>query len=461
MYSSAFHSTFSGDIVTPSDPSYKDSCARWAANASRPAKMIAYAKTPEDVALAIKYAKATGLRIAVHGGGHSAAGASSSEGGLVIDLSRYLNTVSIDPDKKVAYVGGGATWKSVDYAAIEHGLATVAGTVNHTGVGGLAVGGGFGWLSGAHGLVIDNLMQATVVTADGSIRIASETNNPDLFYGIRGGGSNFGVVTEFVLKLHPQRRTVFAGITIFLPEKCTEIANLFDEWYPNIKENEAVFAAMSQTPDGMPCIILLFFFNGSEADGRENFKKFFELGPIVDGCKERPYEECNELLLSIATPGKNYYMKGGVLSPTPSLDFNMTKMNRVTEFFKAGHHNYVTFIHEYIPLQKIKSVSSSATPYPRECNGNAVIVIQWDNDTPEKTAAAREFSHELIKMLPEGEGYSNYSPDSDTLPKAGSVAPNKSRAMFGEHYDRLQSVKREYDPGMVFNKWFAIAPAAA
>jgi len=195
----ALRSSFKGDLVVPSDPDYLDAIARWAANAQHPAKVVAFVKGPEDVALAIKYARDQNITFAIRGGGHSVSGASSSDGGLVIDLSRYLNGVKVDPDKKVAYVGGGALWETVDKTAIMHGLATVAGTVNHTGVGGLLLGGGFGFLTPLHGLVIDNLVQATVVTASGATLTANATENSDLFWGIRGAGSNFGVCTELSL----------------------------------------------------------------------------------------------------------------------------------------------------------------------------------------------------------------------------------------------------------------------
>ena len=197
----------------------------------------------------------------------------------------------------MVHVGGGAVWETVDRATIAHGLATPAGTVNHTGVGGLTVGGGYGWLSGQYGLVIDNLVQATVVIANGSVVTASSTSHPDLFWAIRGGGSNFGIVTEFVLKVYPQRKTVFAGQLIFPPPLLGRVGEAVDEWLPGAKEKESMFFVFTRGPGPerhvriyaqptsrceltflQPVVILVVFYNGSEEEGRANFKRFYDIG---------------------------------------------------------------------------------------------------------------------------------------------------------------------------------------
>jgi FAD/FMN-containing dehydrogenase len=154
-------SGFTGDLVIPSDPEYQTSLRRFAKNAQRNAALVAFVKSSEDVSHVIKFASANSIPLVVRSGGHSTSGTSSIEGGIVIDLSKYMNTVRVDEDTKLGYVGGGASWKDVDEEAIKYGLAAVGGTVNHTGVGGLTLGGGFGWLTGEHGMVIDNLVQVS------------------------------------------------------------------------------------------------------------------------------------------------------------------------------------------------------------------------------------------------------------------------------------------------------------
>ncbi|TEB04031.1 FAD-binding domain-containing protein [Coprinellus micaceus] len=256
------------------------------------------------------------------------AGASSVEDGLVIDLSRYLNQVRIEPDKRLGYVGGGCVWKTVDEAAIKYGLATVGGTVNHTGVGGLALGGGYGWLTNRYGLATDNIRQATVVTADGSILTANDKDNEDLFWAIRGGGGNFGVVTEFVFELYPQRKTVFAGDF--------SVGGLM------LARTKAMCQVATVDPESTQSVfVLLVMYNGSEEEGRAAYKEFLDIGPIADMAKELPYEELNTLQSARA---RFLWVRGPL--PEPEV--------------LPEHHMGI------LPLSKVNAVPVSATAFRRE-----------------------------------------------------------------------------------------------
>jgi len=415
-------------------------------------------KDTSDISAAIKYAKAAGLPLAIRGGGHSAAGSSSSANGLVIDLSKYLNGVKIDADNKLGYVGGGANWQAVDEAAIVHGLATVGGTVNHTGVGGLITGGGYGWLSAQYGLAIDNLVQATVVIADGSVLTASPAEHPDLFWGIRGGGSNFGVVSEFVLQLHPQRRTVFAGPLIYAAHQCEQVAAALENvWWPTVGEKEGMLAVMTVGPDGSPCVVLSIYYNGSEAEGRERYKVFLDLKPVLDLTAEIPYEKLNGMQNHLTEYGLNYFMKGTLQSTSPSKDINPVHLSKVAALSKE-HNFMVSLIVEYFPHGKINSVPADWTPYRRDLPGNALINIQWKDNSPELTQVAREVAHTLSEMMPEGESYGNYASGSEALP-SGREPIDRARSYFHDNYPRLQAVKKKYDPEILFNKWFVVTPA--
>ncbi|KAH8103627.1 FAD-binding domain-containing protein, partial [Cristinia sonorae] len=453
-----FRAQFKGDLVTPTDPDFELAIDRWAANAKRRAAVVAFTKDAEDVALAIKYARGATLRIAVRGGGHSPAGTSSCEDGLVVDLSRYMNAVRVDPEMRLAYVQGGAQWVAVDREAIKYGLAAVAGTVNHTGVGGLSVGGGYGWQSAAHGLVIDNTIQHTVVTADSRILTANKESHPNLFWGIRGGGSNFGVVTEFVFKLHPQRPTVFAGQIIYSEDKCEEIAAFLDEWWPRASEKEGCMSAMARGPDGNPCIVLFVFYNGTEKEGREAYKGLFDIAHLVDHTKEVPYEELNAMTNPQADWGANYYFKGVLLGAKPSDDLNPRIFSQIMEMSNCKDLS-VAILLEFIPHGKINSVPASATPFRRDLRGNTLILVKWVNDSPGMNQKARDLANTIAQILPTGEGYGNYAPDSDALPVSGAMPSDRSKALFREAYPRLQAVKKEYDPDMVFNQWYTVVPA--
>ncbi|RPD66671.1 FAD-binding domain-containing protein [Lentinus tigrinus ALCF2SS1-7] len=461
----AFKASFKGDLVTPNDAGYETAIARWAKNAARKAAIIAFVKDSEDVARAILYARQAKLPIAIRGGGHNAAGASSSEGGLVIDLSRYLNSVTVDAEKKLGYVGGGALWETVDKAAIQHGLATVGGTVNHTGVGGLILGGGYGWLSGSHGLAVDNLVQATVVIADGSILTASESEHPDLFWGIRGAGSNFGVITEFVLKLHPQRRTVYCGKVIYSPDKLAALLDATQEWRKRgSSEKEGMIQVFARGPNGQPCIVLFLFYNGSEEEGRANFKAFLDLNPVADMAKEQPYEVVNSLQNDVAYPGQNVYMKGCFAPETYPRAILPHAFQRVVELSAAGTHN-IALLLEYFPLAQANAVPDNATAYPRGLSSNVLCLVFAKEDSEEAFKYSRDVAHELTGMIAGKDtnnvGYGNYSPDSDALSTDGTVRASGAEANFGSNYKRLQEIKKKYDPELVFNKWFVITPAAA
>ncbi|KAI0263529.1 hypothetical protein BC834DRAFT_971227 [Gloeopeniophorella convolvens] len=451
----SFKQSFKGDVVTPGDADYKQAIARWALNAERPARVVAFVKDTDDIALALKYAETNNLKIAIRCGGHSPAGASSIQDGLVIDLSRYFNYAVADAEKRTVRVGGGTLWGTVDKEAIQHGLATVGGTVNHTGVAGLLLGGGYGFLSGQYGMVVDNVLQATLVTANGEVLTVNENQNSELFWGIRGGGSNFGVCTEFVLKLYPQRRTVFAGMVIFTPNMMDALMNELSEWWKTVKDHEAILQ-ISLTCSFQPFIALSLFYNGSEEEGRANFKRFFDLKPIMDTAREIPYEQLNAQSNEMFAHGQNYYLKSAYQNgPQPDV-------------VKRIEHCYVF---EYVPYRNVVSVPQDATAHLRFPRTTTVCFLKWPKNSPEAEQAAKLHARELTDLVADAvqlpgvsnTGYGNYSSEVDsetTLTMDRVLDESKSRGLFGVNYDRLQRLKARYDPDNVFTKWFAIAPKA-
>jgi hypothetical protein len=415
---STFKQSFKGDIVTPDDDGYSEAISRWAANAERPARVVAFVKDTDDIALALKYARTNNLQVAIRCGGHSPSGASSAEDGLVIDLSRYFNYAVVDPEKRTARVGGGTLWSTVENEAIQHGLASVAGTVNHTGVAGLLLGGGFGFLTGQHGLVIDNLLQATIVTTDGTALTLSESENADLFWGIRGGGSNFGVCTEFVLRLHPQRRTVFAGRVVFPASVLDDLMKVLSQWWTTVKDHEGILQVLGRDPAGNDCIILNMFYNGSEEEGRKNFQRFYDLKPVVDGAHEIPFESLNTLSNEMFVHGNNYYLKS-VFQSGPRPEITKSVFKRLSELNSApGNEIQHSYLFEYMPHRVAVTVPEGATAFFRTLRGITASSLKWNRNTPSIEDAAKRAGRELTSIVAEAEarvsgennsGYGNLS----------------------------------------------------
>ena len=213
--------------------------------------IVAFVKDADDVASTLAFVRSTSPRLplAIRGGGHSSSGASSVENGLFIDLSRYCNSVRVDPENKLAYVGGGALWADVDReASMGSPVLPVPSVI------GLTLGGGFGWLAAEHGLVVDNLVQVTLITADSQILTVNANSYPDLWWGIRGGGCNFGVVTEFVYRIHPQRKTVYGGVLIFTPDALDKLVPATAAWWERgPHEKEGMMQLMTVGPDRRVC----------------------------------------------------------------------------------------------------------------------------------------------------------------------------------------------------------------
>ncbi|KAJ7596373.1 hypothetical protein C8J56DRAFT_882129 [Mycena floridula] len=455
---------FKGDFLTEQHADFSKSLDRWAANARREAKIVAFVKDNQDVTIALKYAKEHGLPVAIRGGGHSVSGASSIEGGLVIDLSRYLVGCRIDAENKRAYVGGGAVYVTVEEAAIQHGLATISGNDSSTGVGGLSLGGGIGALSGEFGLAVDNIVQATVVTADGSILTVNDKENEDLFFGIRGGGSNFGVCTEIVFRLHHQRRTVYAGDLIF-PGNALEAliaVHVQREAAGEISPKELVAHMLVIGPDGNPLVILSLFYNGSEAEGKAHFKKFLDLSPIFDKTAEIPYEKVGTLQQGNFKHGISAYTTSTNLS---SLSFaNSAKaVEAIKSFAALNPQMQAVLAYEIMNWKKVMSVPLDATAFQRRGELVAAIIFMWDGISEEKTKLAKDFSKKLSGILHEGS--SSLTPISERLGYANADGEATIRddakvaLVFGSNYRRLQMIKKKYDPEQVFNRWFPVVPA--
>ena len=267
----------------------------WNGNIDRRPALIARCAGVSDVQQAVGFARSHELRLSLRGGGHSAPGYGTNDGGLVIDLSP-MKGIQVNPTARTVRAQGGVLWREFDHETQAFGLATTGGTVSNTGVAGLTLGGGLGWLMGKHGLTIDNLISADVVTADGQFRTANATDHSDLFWALRGGGGNFGVVTSLELRLHPVAQ-VLGGLLLYPLTEARELLRFYRDFCHTLPDEAEAYAVLVTAPQGMPVIALALGYNGPIDDGEKVFAPARRFGqPIADLVGPMPYRARQSML---------------------------------------------------------------------------------------------------------------------------------------------------------------------
>ncbi|KZT50185.1 FAD binding domain protein [Calocera cornea HHB12733] len=441
-------------VLTPDDGElYDKAIQRWSDTAVRRAKYIVLAETAEDVSKAIRFAVENNLDLAIKGGGHSCSGASSSEGGLIVDLSR-MNQCVVDLERRMIKVGGGALWSDVDTETSKYGMAAVGGTVNHTGVGGLTVGGGYGWLTPRYGLVIDNLEEAEVVTANGEIVTCNETKNADLFWGIRGAGSNFGPATSFTFKLFPRPNPIWAGLLVYPPSLLTSLFDAAAKWEKTASVDESALIFFGcPAPAFIPMLVVIPFYNGSAQEGREKFAPFFALGPISDTTREMPYPEVNTLHNPMATFGDRKALKSTTFTTVNAEHFQKLFDNYAKDLPETKASAIIFELH---PFSKITAIAESATAFSNRGNWyNLIFVMRWTDPAQDKRV--RAWASEQVDFL-RGEEEQGVQPSGRRRYGNYAEGDEKAREVHGGNFERLAQLKGKYDPDNVFHKWFAIPP---
>ncbi|KAL2864044.1 FAD-binding oxidoreductase [Aspergillus lucknowensis] len=449
-------SLVSSTIFTPQDEGYHDALRRWSDTGVKRAGIVITPTAVEDIATALNWSQTHNVDLAIKCGGHSVSGTSSSAGGLVIDLSR-LNSATVNPSTKTITVGGGATWKDVDDALAAHGLAAVGGTVNHTGVGGLTLGGGYGWLSGEHGLTIDNLLSAKVVLADGSVVTASEEENADLFWALRGAGYNFGVVVEFTFQAYDQPDPVYAGIVAFTPDKVEAIVSELNTLLVERPDPRSGAVCIFARPPGapVPMVNVLVFYNGTKEQGESRFNDLLALGPVANMIDTIPYNHLNALQNPMATYGDRKSFKGIFFTPPLSPSFAKMMLAEFTEKVQSDPDlGASALLLEFYDMAKTVSVPRTATAFAsRGRTQNGIVMLRWTDSSKdlEHRAWARDVQGRWKAQLTEEvEGgvpqYINYAEPGD------SVVSN----IYGENLGRLKELKAKYDPANVFRKMHPI-----
>src|SRR5262245_24165750 len=366
-----FSGRFSGVFVRPSDPAYED--ARRIHNGifvRRPA-LIARCLGTADVVAAIRLARDQGLELAVRGGGHSVAGKSACEGGLVVDLS-LMKGVHVDPTRRTARAQAGATWGGLNRETELHGLATTGGVVSTTGIAGLTLGGGLGWLMGKHGLAADNLVSAEVVTAAGDVVRASAEENADLFWGLRGGGGNFGVVSWFEYRLHPIGQ-VTSGIAAHPIERARDLLRFYREFTASAPDELTLHAQLGHAPDGTRLAHLLACHCGTLPEGEAALRPVKRLGsPVLDTLGPAGYAETNTLFDAGFPRGARNYWKSSFLAELGDAAIDAL----IEHFALCPSPMSALFVEHFHGAAARFAADATAFPKRRECY-NLMVISQW------------------------------------------------------------------------------------
>ncbi|MEX2572390.1 MAG: FAD-binding oxidoreductase [Gemmatimonadota bacterium] len=434
------------ELITPESPEYDEARAIWNGMIDRRPGLIARCQDREQVAHAVRFARDHELLVAVRGGGHNIAGNAVCDGGLVIDLST-MTDVEVDQARGTVRVQPGCTLADVDRETQAHGLAVPLGINSTTGISGLVLGGGFGWLSRQHGMTVDNLLSAEVVTADGQIVRASETENPDLFWGIRGGGGNFGVVTSFELRLHQVGPEVLSGLIVHPFEDAADVLRFYREFASTLPDETVVWVMMRKAPPlpflpeewhGREVVVLAAFHGGEIREGEKILEPLRRFGrPIADVIGPHPYTGWQQAVDPLLTPGARNYWKSHDF-----LELNDAFLD--TLIHSAGRlpsSECEIFIAQVGGA--INRVAGNATAYPhREAEFIMNVHARWSE--PSDDGACTLWARDLFReAAPHATGgvYVNFMPEDER---------DRMRGAYGPNYERLVTLKTRYDPTNLF-----------
>jgi len=423
----------SGPVLLSDHPQYDSARKIWNGMHDKRPALIVQCADARDVSQAVTFARERELLLAVRGGGHSWPGKSVCEKGMMIDLSQ-MNRVSVDTDAQTAHTQGGALLNGLDTAAREHGLITTAGVVSHTGVGGFTLGGGVGRLNRKFGLAIDNLRSAEIVTANGRLQRISDEVEPDLFWAVRGGGGNFGIVTEFEFGLHPFPMRVLSGNIVWPIEQARDVLDFYGEWYAGLSDDLYVGPAMMTTPEGQGVLVMEVVYAGDPSAGEREIAPLVRVGnPMENGVTLQDYMVMQTQEDALAYHGIRSYAKSGMAREiTP--DF----IDAMLEAYRPDTR-VAMFTHTLGGA--VGRVGELATAFPhRNAQTMLVFVSLWNDPAHDESAigATREWYSHLEPFT--GGYYQNIEFEID------ESAPGN----YGPAYRRLREVKGHYDPVNLF-----------
>jgi FAD/FMN-containing dehydrogenase len=448
----------SGELILSGDPGYDEARSVFNAMIDRRPALIARCRTTADVAIAVNFARGTELDVAVRSGGHSVAGLSVCEGGIVIDLGG-LRKIKVDPVAKTARAGGGVLWGEFDAATQAHGLHTPGGRVTSTGIGGFTTGGGYGWTSSKYGLTCDNLLSAEVVLADGSIVTANEHENEDLFWGIRGGGGNFGIVTELELRLHELGPIVLAGLALWPLERAGEVLRGWRDCMdtaPDELSSACVIVTAPPEPfvpehlKDRTALGMAVLYVGDPEEGASVVQPLKDLGPDLDHIEPMPYTAFQAVFDPFAPKGMRSYWRGEYMSglPDEAIATFLEQAPAVTAAAPPLSQMIVFRIG-----QGVTAVPEEATAFShRDANYLFHPISVWsDPADDERLIAANRAFADAMRPYSTGASYLNFTPEADRV-----------RDAYGDKkYERLVALKDRYDPDNLFHLNQNIKPSKA
>ncbi len=446
---------FSGDVLLPSDGAYESARKIWNAMIDKRPAVIARCATTSDVVHAVNFARDNRLVLAIRGGGHNIAGNAVCDDGIVIDLSR-MKAATVDPAARRVTIEGGATLADLDSATQAHGLATPVGINSTTGVAGLTLGGGFGWLSRKHGMTVDNLESAEVVTATGEVVRASATQHPDLFWALRGGGGNFGVVTRFEFRLHPVGPDVLSGLIVYPISEAKSVLQQYRDFLAKAPEALSVWTVLRLAPPlpflpeavhGKGIIALALIYAGDPKQGEPLIEPLRKFGhPVGEHVGVQPYGAWQQAFDPLLTPGARNYWK--------SHNFSTLKdglFDAVLEYIGKLPSPQCEIFFGAIGGATTRPTPDSAAYPHRDAQFVMNVHGRWEDAADDQRCIgwARDFFKASAPFASSGV-YVNFLTADEG---------DRVRTAYGSNYDRLAQVKHQYDPNNLFRVNQNIEPA--
>jgi FAD/FMN-containing dehydrogenase len=440
-------SSFHGELLEPADPGYEEARRIWNASIQKHPALIARCSGVADVISAVTFARENNLLTAIRGGGHNVGGRALCDDGIVIDLSR-MRAVHVDPAKRTVRVQGGATLGDLDRETHPFGLAVPSGIVAKTGIGGLTLGGGVGWLVRKYGMSIDNLLSCQIVTADSKVLTASATENEDLFWALRGGGGNFGVVTSFEFQTHPVH-TILGGLILYPRAAAIDVIRHFRDTITTAPDELTAYVVQIHAPDGSPLTGVVPCYCGDFTTGEQVLKPLRTFGsPIADTTQAMPFPAMQSLFGPNFPDGNQNYWKSTLQRDLTddAIAVIVDHANKMASPLSAQVIEYYGGAAGRVPAH--------ATAYPhRDLPWDILFVGQWTD--PAETAIHREWARSGEEAL------RRFSANAHLLSALDVESPEVIRTAFGPNLQRLAAIKRKYDPGNFFRVNYNIEPALA